>query len=1448
MQAFLSELRKSYRALRAGTWAGLFIIFALCLGTLAASAQKPAVVVSQSSPVFDVQGGGCPGSCGFNAQMTPSGGGFGVDGFGDIAISMPYGNVTDIYNGQTGKVIEITSVSNQAGATFDSNRNLFVGPLYKHKLIKIPFVNGSWVSGNPDQDPACTGNDTVECDLPNLSADYNTNPDYKNSAFDPSGNLFMVTATDNVHGGNKIYMLPAAGLYTSTPTLVFTDEADHAIASIAFDPWGNLFFTDVVYASGGQGSQNATSAYLNELALSSSGYASTKTVLLTHTIASPGNYDNAMSGVAVDRSGTVYFSDGNGTYAIPNNPATAPAAANAYLVSTTGGKQLMSDGNGNLYSVAYDNGTLGILRILLNNVLVPASAAGTESTANITAALNGVDCTGSVAFALAGGNTATASGATSGNCQTMSLAGVNGAAFPAGVKLTPEVGGTTVARMTATDSAHNASGFTISGGQLVGRQAVVVSETSAIFEISGGGCPSCGFNAQMTPNGGGFGVSKDGDIAVSMPYGNVLDVYNASTATMTPLTGSLANESGATFDKDKNLFVGPLYKHRLFKVPFVAGNWVIGSPDSDPACTGTDTVECGMPTPTNNYNTNPDFKNTAFDPAGNLFMVTATDNVHGGNKIYELTAANLYTGPPVLVYTDDTDHAIASIAFDPWGNLFFTDVVYSSGGQGNQHATNAYVNLLPYSPATGYAVTKTVLVSDNIASPSDYDNALSAMAVDSNGTVFYADGSQTFALPNNPSTPADIANAYLVSRTGGKQLMPDGNGGLYSISYDTQGKLAALHFGVNTVVVPAVTIGAESNITDASAALNNVDCNGSADFTFAGGTASTASAAITGNCSTVTFAGASGSIFGATVSMTPLANGVNTAVLTATDSASNTSTVNVSGYGNPIAGLPQIITFPQPATPVTYAPGLQIAVTATGGGSGNAVVFSVDPASTAAASVSGSTLSVTTAGTLIIDANQAGGDVNGTKYADAAQVQRTVIVNKAAQTLQFAPPTSPVIMAPNLTVSLASTPGASGSPVVFTVDASSTGAGTISGNILTPTGVGTIVIDANQEADANYLAAAQVQQSIVVNQGSQTITFVQLTQPLHYITGGVQISISAAGGPTNNPIVFSVDTKSTVAGTFSKSTVSGSASTATLTIMDQAGLANFPANVIIDAVQPGNTNYADATPASETITLQKPLPTQAITFVNPGTQVVGTPLALAAAASSGFPVSYDASTTPTICTVDNSTSTATFIASGVCTVTASQPGDNIYFASAAPVPVTFAVNAAGQVPEMNMTLSLSSLTIQAGTVGLTQVTVNSVNNFTGPVSFSCSGVPSGYSCSFNPSTVTAFTADSKTGLPLGTTGSTQLSLSGGSVAARHDSKPLLPVATLAVALCFLGFRKRNRLQLMLLLLITAAGLGLFSGCGGSSGSSKTKTSTAQITVSATAGKITQTQTLTLTVE
>ena len=102
-------------------------------------------------------------------------------------------------------------------------------------------------------------------------------------------------------------------------------------------------------------------------------------------------------------------------------------------------------------------------------------------------------------------------------------------------------------------------------------------------------------------------------------------------------------------------------------------------------------------------------------------------------------------------------------------------------------------------------------------------------------------------------------------------------------------------------------------------------------------------------------------------------------------------------------------------------------------------------------------------------------------------VPGTLTIQQASQTITFAAPTSPVTYGVS-PITLTATGGASGNPVMFTIDPSSTGTGMISGNTLKVTGAGTLVIDANQLGNTNYTAAAQVQRTIVVNKAVLTVT------------------------------------------------------------------------------------------------------------------------------------------------------------------------------------------------------------------------------------------------------------------------------------------------------------------------------------------------------------------------
>ena len=99
-----------------------------------------------------------------------------------------------------------------------------------------------------------------------------------------------------------------------------------------------------------------------------------------------------------------------------------------------------------------------------------------------------------------------------------------------------------------------------------------------------------------------------------------------------------------------------------------------------------------------------------------------------------------------------------------------------------------------------------------------------------------------------------------------------------------------------------------------------------------------------------------------------------------------------------VSQAPQVITFTSsPSNPAylgTYT------VSATGGGSGNPVIVSVDSSATKVCSVSGSTASFKALGRCVLDANQAG----NTDYLVAVQVQQSFSVGKATPVLTWATP------------------------------------------------------------------------------------------------------------------------------------------------------------------------------------------------------------------------------------------------------------------------------------------------------------------------------------------------------------------------------------------------------------------------------------------------------------
>jgi hypothetical protein len=328
--------------------------------------------------------------------------------------------------------------------------------------------------------------------------------------------------------------------------------------------------------------------------------------------------------------------------------------------------------------------------------------------------------------------------------------------------------------------------------------------------------------------------------------------------------------------------------------------------------------------------------------------------------------------------------------------------------------------------------------------------------------------------------------------------------------------------------------------------------------------------------------------------------------------------------------------------------GAPYTIAATGGGSGNPVVFT--SASLSVCSVAGDVVSFNGAGTCTVNADQAG----SADYSPAPTVDQSFAVGQGSQTITFTAPASGGI---GSSATLTATGGGSGNPVVFSVDPTSDpGVCSVSGDngsIVTYTAAGNCVIDANQAGNTSWLPALQVTQTIAVVAGEQTITFLS-NPPPNPSFDGPAYTVSASGGGSGNPVVFSTDTSSVC-------TVAGS-------VVSFVGVGTCT----IDADQAGNAQYAPAPTATQTFSVGQASQTITFTSTAPTRATVGGPTYTVAAAGggSGNPVTFS-SGSPSVCTVNGSV--VNFTHAGHCVIDANEAGSTDYL-PAATATQTFQVN------------------------------------------------------------------------------------------------------------------------------------------------------------------------------
>lgn len=247
----------------------------------------------------------------------------------------------------------------------------------------------------------------------------------------------------------------------------------------------------------------------------------------------------------------------------------------------------------------------------------------------------------------------------------------------------------------------------------------------------------------------------------------------------------------------------------------------------------------------------------------------------------------------------------------------------------------------------------------------------------------------------------------------------------------------------------------------------------------------------------------------------------------------------------------------------------------------------------------------------------------------------TTLAVLQSQSINFAALSSKLISDPPFALSATAD---SGLPVSFTAS----GVCAVNGNQVTLSGTaGTCSITAKQAGNQSFAPAANVLRTFPVNspnKQNQTINFAALSNQV--VTSA---PFALAASATSGEAVSFSGTTPTVC-TVANGTVTLVTTGLCTIVASQAGNATF--NAAADVEQSFQVTKAD----------------QAITFALPTVKSISeASFELAATSSSGLAVGYSSST-PLVCSVDGTT--ATLLATGLCTIVASQPGNERYAAAA----------------------------------------------------------------------------------------------------------------------------------------------------------------------------------------
>ena len=289
---------------------------------------------------------------------------------------------------------------------------------------------------------------------------------------------------------------------------------------------------------------------------------------------------------------------------------------------------------------------------------------------------------------------------------------------------------------------------------------------------------------------------------------------------------------------------------------------------------------------------------------------------------------------------------------------------------------------------------------------------------------------------------------------------------------------------------------------------------------------------------------------------------------TITISGAGSTTITASQPGNAVylaaVSVNQILTVNKADQTIVFEPLISksssdpaFALTAV---SSSGLGVSYSSSNTAVATVSAAIVTLVGQGSTTLTATQAG----NTNYNAAASVQQTLTVNaKQSQSITFTALEAKTFGATDFTLSATASSG-----LAISYLSSNTLVASVSGNIVSIAGAGTVTITANQGGDITYNPAIPVQQTFVVNKAGQIITFAEITEKklsdITFVLAATTSSGLAVQFSSLQPLV---------------ATVSGNIVTF---------LSKGTATIV--AKQPGNSNYRPAEDVSKNLVIVNPQP------------------------------------------------------------------------------------------------------------------------------------------------------------------------------------------------------------------------------------------------------------------